>query len=47
MLLGAAVLGKRPSLTQLAGCLLILASGYVATLHPRRAWDDARNRSRV
>lgn len=47
VLLSAAVLGERPSLTQLAGCLLILASGYVATLHPRRAREDARKRSRV
>lgn len=47
VLLGAAVLGERPSLTQLAGCLLILASGYVATLHPQRASDDTRKRSRV
>jgi drug/metabolite transporter (DMT)-like permease len=47
VLLGAAVLGERPSLTQLAGCLLILASGYVATLHRQRDRDDARNRSRV
>jgi drug/metabolite transporter (DMT)-like permease len=37
VLLGAAVLGERPTPLQLSGCVLILASGYVATLRPERA----------
>ncbi|ETK30664.1 DMT family transporter [Microbispora sp. ATCC PTA-5024] len=36
VVLGALVLGERPSALQLAGCVLILASGTVATIRSRR-----------